>query len=372
MTKNTIKNRHLVTKEIFEKVCKKELNNQNSFLAGWYPNDIIEGEVVGSMRPWTKEGRQHHNFTHDFYATLVWYKLWKIKRFEQKAWNLDKDIIKKISDNFKRLIDVAVDEIEDGFIDDERRGIGGNTGNVRDYLIKYDPTIISEYTAADYLFQNITNKKIENVLDFGSGIGRQAMHWGGDVNFFSIDAIQSLYLLQNRIYSILFPDRLVEYFVNRDACKKIDVSINEKKLYHLPTWQMDLIPDNSIDLIICVQVLNEIDEKTVRYVIEQFKRIAKNNCVLYVRDHENHYTPALNVRVGKILLDYGFEVVYRYQGLSSDLEGVPRVWCNTDFRSSFKKRLIKAIDYPNTYGKFYLKTFFKAIYYKLRDIGLPI
>ena len=107
-------------------------------------------------------------------------------------------------------------------------------------------------------------------------------------------------------------------------------------------------------------------------VINQFKRIAKKDCIVYVRDHENSYSPGIKKRVGKLLLEQGFEVIYRYQGLHTDMEGVPRVWCNTGFRSSLKYRILRAIDYPNTYGKFHFKVFMRAIYYKLRDIGLPI
>ena len=363
----------LISKEDFLSIMDSELNDENSYLAGWYPNKIIEGKGIGSIRPWTKEGRKHHNFTHDFYAALVWLKLWKLKRFENTAWNLDENIISKISQHLKTLINVAIDEIdeiEEVLVDkDNRRDL--TKGDVKDFLVNYDPQIVAKYTATDYLFQNITNRKIKNVLDFGSGLGRQAMQWDTGVNLFSIDAIQSLYLLQNRIYSILFPDRLIEYCANKEAFSNIDLSEDKNNIYHMPTWNMDLIPDNSMDLIICVQVLNEIDEKTVRFAVNQFKRIARKDCVLYVRDHEN-YTPALKTRVGKILLEHGFECVYRYQGLASDMEGVPRVWSNSDYKSSLKNRVKRTIDYPNTYGDFLPKAIIKSIYYKLRDIGLPI
>ena len=72
-------NSQLISKEDFLSIMDSELNDENSYLAGWYPNKIIEGKGIGSIRPWTKEGRKHHNFTHDFYAALVWLKLWKLK-----------------------------------------------------------------------------------------------------------------------------------------------------------------------------------------------------------------------------------------------------------------------------------------------------
>ena len=359
-------NNQIISKDDFRKLRDSEINSENRYLSAWHPIDDIEDEDVGSIRPWTREGQKSHGFGHDFYATLVWYKDWKIRRFEQSAWNLDDAIKNKISKHFSILISEALNEVDEGSIDTER------SIDVKEYLKNYDTTFISQYTAVDYLFQNITNRKINNVVDFGSGIARQSMQWDEDVNFYSIDAVESLYLLQNKIYSKLFPNRLKEYFADPSGFAKIDHSKNKNTLYHMPTWRMDLIPDNSIDLIICVQVLNEIDEKTVRHVIGQFKRIAKKDCVLYVRDHEAHYSPGLKIRVGRVLLEHGFEVVFRYNGFSSDLEGVPRVWANTGYKSTLKKRVLRGISYPNTDGIFYFKPFFKSILYKLRDIGLPI
>ena len=357
---------NLVDKDRFNKVASSDLNEENKYLAGWYPNSIIDSAQTGKSRPWTKEGRKAHSFAQDFFQTLKWYKLEKIARFEQKAWNLDQEIVQKIKKNFQNLISVALDEVDKNQVDVDNADI-----NIHEYLSQYDTTTISEYTATDYLFQNITNREIKNVLDFGSGIARQSLQWSDKANFISVDAIESLYILQNKIYSILFPERLKEYFIDPE---NFEVNLNERypNLFHLPTWKLNLIPDNSLDLIICVQVLNEIDEKTVRYVIRQFKRMAKKNCVLYVRDNEGSYEPGLNIRVGRLLLEEGFEVVYRYQGLQTDLEGTPRVWSNTGYKSTFKKRILRSIDHPNTYGKFHMRTIMKTIYYKIKDLGLPI
>ena len=187
-----------MNKEIFQEVTKTDLTEENQYLAGWYPNPVIDSERTGKGRPWTKEGRKGHTFSRDFYQTLKWYKLKKMSRFEQKVWNLDQEIVSKVSKNFQTLIEVALGEV-----DKTERDLDDPDIIIHEYLNNYNPKIISEYTAADYLFQNITNRKMSNVLDFGSGIARQSFQWSDKVNFISVDAIESLYLLQNRIYSIL-------------------------------------------------------------------------------------------------------------------------------------------------------------------------
>ena len=364
--------------ETFRQITRKELTPGNEFLSGWDPNPVIDHAIkpaVGKLRPWTKAGREYHNFYRNFYCTLIWVgKLWKIRKFEQSSWNIDNKVIRNITNKFHFLIECALENIDDSFYDDERNI------NPKDWLQNYDPYIISHYTAVDYFFQNITNNSIKNVLDFGSGIGRQAFQWfglegKGDVNFFSVDAIESLYLLQNEIYSLLFPNKLREYFYNPEVFCRIDVSKQDTNLYHLPTWRMDLLPSNSFDLIICVQVLNEINKETLEYLLAQFQRIAKENCILYIRDNEIGYTPAHNNRVGRLLLKLGFELLFRYSGMETRIEGKPRVWAFTGVENSaahfnLKHRLARALSYPS--GSYSLKLLMKSMITKIRDCGLPL
>ena len=369
----------MITEEIdidtFRETVRNELSADNEFLAGWQPNSIIHDAVdspVGNLRPWTKVGREYHGFYKTFYCTLAWYKLWKIGRCEQTSWNLDKKLVGNISRKFNVLIDYALAHVEEDFYDDERHQ------NPSEWMENYDPEVISRYTATDYLFQNITDRPIRNVLDFGSGIGRQAYSWfdpGNGVNFVSVDAIESLYLLQNKIYSLLYPEHLKEYCFGRDAFQELDLSKSSGTLYHLPTWRMDRLPARSVDLIICVQVLNELNEPTVKYLLKQFERIAKQDCVLYIRDNEIGYTPGHNLRVGRLLLQHGFELLFRYQGSEAGIEGQPRVWAYTGVERSaahfrLKRRLANAVSFPgNDYD---IRLLVKSIGAKLSDWGLPL
>jgi len=204
----------------FRQIALKELSADNNFLAGWVPNSIIDHAVdplIGKLRPWTKAGREYHNFYRNFYCTLAWTKLWKICKFDQTSWNLDDEVIRNVSNKFNFLIEYALDNIDENLFDDERNV------DPKDWLENYNPELISRYTAMDHLFQNITNNPIKNVLDFGSGIGRQAFQWfkpedGTEgVNLFSVDAIESLYVLQNKIYSLLYPKHLREYFYDQET-----------------------------------------------------------------------------------------------------------------------------------------------------------
>ena len=161
----------MITEEIdidtFRETVRNEISAGNKFLADWQTNPSIDDAVdprVGKLRPWTKVGRKYHGFYKTFYSTLAWYKLWKIGRGEQTSWNLDEKLVGKISRKFNVLIDYALAHVEEDFYDDERQIKSS------EWMENYDPEVISRYTATDYLFQNITNRPIRNVLDFGSGI----------------------------------------------------------------------------------------------------------------------------------------------------------------------------------------------------------
>lgn len=342
--------------ETFRKQAQLELKEVGGYFADWLEELVQDNKAsddCSDYRPWTLKGRKYLDFYDTFHHVLIWYKLEKISRFRNLGWQVDSKVIDNIKDKFSGLIKHVL-KAED-------------KNNFHDYFRKYDVYPISRYTAIDYKFQNITGAKLNNILDFGSGIGRQAFQWCSQegVNFFSVDAIESFYLLQNKIYSLLFPERLSEYFYGPQRFRELDFYSDTNKLYHLPTWRMDLLPDKYFDMIICVQVLQEINEETLKYVLKQFKRIVKDNGFLYIRDNE-FWQPTHRVRVGRELLKQGWELIFKYSGRGGiDIEGLPRLWVFTsaDKKNDFKHlRRIKRVflpSHPYSYNSWW-------------DYGLPI
>lgn len=185
-----------------------------------------------------------------------------------------------------------------------------------------------------------------------------------DVVLASVDAIESLYLLQHELYRRLFDRRLVEYFTGPDEFRAA-AAVTPDGVVHLPTWRLTWLPDQRFDLITCVQVLQEINETTLGFVLKQFRRLIRPGGLLYIRDNE-FWMPAHRVRVGRELLRHGWHLAFRYPGNEgTDIEGVPRLWTYTgeDYGRYFKPHVrLKRCALPS----------YRMSFRSWRDIGLPI
>jgi SAM-dependent methyltransferase len=182
---------------------------------------------------------------------------------------------------------------------------------------KYINTI-GRYNAEDYL---ITKDYINqgNILDFGAGYGRQINLFHqlyGNLKYTSIEGIQQPYYMQYYYYKETDME-LHEYLDG-------DVEIKGTGIFHIPTWRYDLLPENSYDIVFCVQVLKEINEKLLRHMIHTFDKSLKKGGVIYIRDHGMKWKyPANRVDVDKTLEDIGYKLEFTNE---DKLHGVPRIW----------------------------------------------
>ena len=218
--------------------------------------------------------------------------------------------------------------------------------------LKFNQTTYREKIAInsvmDYLFQNSYSMPsrfaYKRILDFGAGFGRQANLWTklhNDIVFVGMDAITKSYCLQNFYYSSLG----TQFFEYIDNPKEFSINDEKKGIYHLPSWRYDLLHENYFDLIICTQVLNELDSKTFINVIKIFSKILKPGGALYIRDHDNHLMTDKRDNI-KILSNNNFILEFRpYLIDNEDSHGTVRIWRKKDElteqkNSKFSKRTL--------------------------------
>ena len=178
----------------------------------------------------------------------------------------------------------------------------------------------------------------QRVLDFGSGYGRQANLWtqcSENLSFLSMDAIPKSYCLQRYYYSLL--DYPVKEYMENPEGFSIDF---DPAIYHLPTWRFDLIPDNSLDMVMCIQVLPELSAKLVKYVVKEFHRILKPGGALFIRDGATWLRTGGGFVFRNHLAANGWVLEFRPHVIDpKDMHGVTRIWRKEDQRVGNAKKM---------------------------------
>ncbi|MGP1352762.1 MAG: class I SAM-dependent methyltransferase [Parasphingopyxis sp.] len=199
---------------------------------------------------------------------------------------------------------------------------------------------IGIYNVQDYRLQRFypvpDRLKPRTILDFGAGHGRMAnlaFHPGEDVTdlMIAIEGIEGSYLTQRAYYTGLGL-RFADYVDYRAEDREFDVAAlaDDHQLLHLPTWRFDLVPDASVDLICCVQVLKELPRPLTAHVIEQFGRVAKPGGAIYIRDHLQDHNPN-HMPIDQLLAANGFVPEFLPQVHDrAEIHGVPRIWRKFD------------------------------------------
>lgn len=167
--------------------------------------------------------------------------------------------------------------------------------------------------------------RIRTVLDFGAGYGRQANLWttqDPDICYIGMDAIVNSYCLQHPYYNGLgvpFAD-----YIDAPSTFTFQPKLG---IQHVPTWRSDLVPDGSVDLVMCVQVLPELNSRLVRHMLDEFHRVLKPGGALYIRDHAYTWKPTDTFNVEQHLGTNGFDPEFRAHIINDmELHGIPRIW----------------------------------------------
>ena len=167
--------------------------------------------------------------------------------------------------------------------------------------------------------------RIRTVLDFGAGYGRQANLWTAqdpDLCYIGMDAIVNSYCLQHLYYKALG----VPFMDYIDAPSTFSFQ-RKAGVQHIPTWRSDLVPDGTLDLVMCVQVLPELNSRLVRHMLVEFQRMLKPGGALYIRDHAYTWKPTDTFDVEQHLGSNGFDLEFRAHIINDvELHGIPRIW----------------------------------------------
>ena len=223
---------------------------------------------------------------------------------------------------------------------------------------KYNTYTIGDfYNTQDYCFQNAINKnndqnEIYKILDFGAGYGRNLNIYSKTKNnlvYVAVDAMPKQYLLQKKYFE-QFNIKIFEYF---DDCQNFNIS-NKAGIYHIPSWRLDLLPQDFFDRILAINVLTEIDTKFFYQVIKKIHYSLKDFGSFYIRDHSSRFIRMKVSLIDFLRSDFHLEfcplLIDTNSSMQSEVHGVPLL---------FAKK-------PKNYNQnFYKETFTEKIKRKL-------
>lgn len=207
---------------------------------------------------------------------------------------------------------------------------------------------IGIYNAQDFVLQTPRpvppRLRPRVVLDFGAGHGRQANLWLQKSHslqtFIAMDAIAGPYLTQ-RMYFRALGHELSDYIDNPG--KRLKLTRGKGIVHHLPSWRLDLIEDESVDLIIAVQVLRELTARFLVFALRHMVRVLRPGGMLYIRDHTGFHN-VNGVDQARLLQSFGMMLEWHPMWRDGDdLHGIPRHWRKPDLSAVLSERQVKRV-----------------------------
>jgi SAM-dependent methyltransferase len=194
-----------------------------------------------------------------------------------------------------------------------------------------DHRALDFYNMTDWVLQHAyprpSDERLERVLDFGAGFGRQAALWLSKqdrTTYVAIDAVELPYLAQlHYLASAPFPFH--DYLHQSDSFEVRPTE--ESTAFHLPSWRFDLLPPGFFDMVICVQVLPEVTEDVLFHSLSVFRRALRPGGYLYIRQHGSPWRPGHKQDVEELLPRFGFQLEFAPRWRDrEDVHGLPQVW----------------------------------------------
>ena len=267
---------------------RRERANAGSALADWqYVRRVCKPEAQKQLHQW--RGKE---------SLFEWIKVMGSTRPMTSGLRLPQSLLDESAACYKRLFE----------------NLGG----------RFDVQSLNLSNALDFSVCSLV-PNLRSILDYGAGHGRQSFLFSGipGARIFANDAVETSYFSQHLVYRTLgFP--LWEYFDDRKPPLQEFLRGEASRVIHLPTWQNDLIPNRSLDLVLFVWCLSEMSHHAALHALDTCTKKLKPGGYVYLRDEQHSH----GWKMEKQLIRCGFLPVYQPWVLSGDtkMNGVPRLY----------------------------------------------
>jgi putative sugar O-methyltransferase len=203
-----------------------------------------------------------------------------------------------------RLLERVTEPLEGGPIEVIRQ----------DRLISQDlANSLLEYEAI--LHPDLDRREVKTILELGPGYGRTAhvfLTLQPGCKYVLVDIPPALFIAQ-RYLTAVFPERKTFTFRPFETFQEIQAEFDDSQIAFLTPNQMELLPDNSIDLFVNISSLHEMRMDQIRYYFGEIDRLTKK--YFYFKQWKETTIPFENetIREADYPINDSWQLVYRQQ-----------------------------------------------------------
>lgn len=146
----------------------------------------------------------------------------------------------------------------------------------------------------------VDKRKIRIIADLGAGCGRDAVVFSRllpSLEKYIIIDIPPALAIAERYLSDLFPKEKIFKFRPFTRFSQVNKEFKESKFLFFLSNQIELLPDNLVDLFLNISSLHEMRLDQIRYYFRQIERLTKPGGYFYFKEFKDSYVSHENVHI---------------------------------------------------------------------------
>ena len=121
-------------------------------------------------------------------------------------------------------------------------------------------------------------KKFNKILEIGAGSGRTCeaiLSIEKNLKYIICDIAPAIYISYKRL-KLAFPDKKISLLIDVNDKTKLEEKIENSDIAFIFPHQLEILNKNSLDLILAIDCMHEMDKSTIQYYFKLFNHISKN------------------------------------------------------------------------------------------------
>jgi len=121
-------------------------------------------------------------------------------------------------------------------------------------------------------------KKFNRILEIGAGSGRTCeaiLSIEKNLKYILCDISPAIYISYNRL-KLAFPDKKIILLIDESNKTELKKKIEDSDIAFIFPHQLEILSESSLDLVLAIDCMHEMDKSTIQYYFRLFNNITKN------------------------------------------------------------------------------------------------